>query len=367
METTSAWSLLKETYNDWSEDRAPRLAAALAYYAVFAIAPLLIIVIAIAGLFFGETEVRQTIVSQLGGLIGQNGSQALEALIEGARKPTAGIIATVIGVVTLLLAASGLFGQLQDALNTIWEVQPKPNQGIWGTIRSRFLSFSMVLGIGFLLLVSLVISAGLSALGTVVVGDQYGETLLWKVVNFVVSFGVTTLLFAMIFKILPDVKIAWSDVWIGALATAALFTLGRFLISLYLGQAAPESSYGAAGSLIAILIWVYYTAQILFMGAEFTQVYARSYGSRIEPTENAIPVTEEARAQQGMPRESAVAAAAKADERPTGAAKGEQKRPQRAAEAATAGASTSAAASTIIAFVIGLLVGRRRKQPSSHT
>lgn len=356
METTSVWGLLKETYSDWSEDRAPRLAAALAYYAVFAIAPLLIIVIVIAGLFFGEAEVRQSIVSQLGGLIGQNGGQALDALIEGARKPAAGVIASVIGVVTLLIAASGLFGQLQDALNTIWEVQPKPNQGIWGTIRSRFLSFSMVLGIGFLLLVSLVVSAALSALGTMVVGDQYGETLLWKGVNFVVSFGVTTLLFAMIFKILPDVKIDWSDVWIGALATAALFTLGRFLISLYLGQAAPESSYGAAGSLIAILIWVYYSAQILFMGAEFTQVYARSYGSQIEPAENAVPVTEEARAQQGMPRAGAVAAAAAADQQPAGAA-----------SPATAGPSTTAAASTMLAFVIGLLVGRRRKQHSSHS
>lgn len=361
METARVWGLLKDTYTDWSEDRAPRLAAALAYYAVFAIAPLLIILIAIAGLFFGETEVRQSIVSQLGGLIGQNGGQALDALIEGARKPSAGILATVIGVVTLLIAASGLFGQLQDALNTIWEVQPKPDQGIWGTIRSRFLSFGMVLGIGFLLLVSLVISAALSAVGTMAVGDQYGETLLWKVVNFVVSFGVATLLFAMIFKILPDVKINWSDVWIGALVTATLFTLGRFLISLYLGQAAPESTYGAAGSLIAILIWVYYSAQILFLGAEFTQVYARSYGSRIEPAENAVPVTEQARAEQGMPRQGAVAAAAKADDRP---AKRDREQPQ---AAPAAGASTSAAASTMLAFAIGLLVGRRRKQNSSHS
>ncbi len=371
MNPTAVWSLLRETFNDWSEDRAPRLAAALAYYTVFALAPLLIIVIAIAGLFFGETEVRDSILSQVGGLIGENGREAIDAMIQGARKPAAGIIATVIGVVTLLLAAGGLFGQLQDALNTIWEVQPKPGRGIMGTIKDRFLSFSMVLGVGFLLLVSLMISAALSAVGTLVAGDAYAETLLWQLVNFVVSFVATTLLFAMIFKILPDVKIAWRDVAIGAVATAALFALGRFAISLYLGKAAPESTYGAAGSLVALLLWVYYSAQILFMGAEFTQVYAKTYGSRIQPAENAVPVTEDARAEQGMPRKEVVdATAALADGKaatPAAAAALVQDKGKPAAQAASISSQSVpkvATAGAAVAFVIGLLVGRRHKASS---
>ena len=310
MKNPSMWGLVKDTFISWDEDRAPRLAAALSYYTIFALAPLLIIAIAIAALFFDEAQVRTSILEQLGGLIGSSGRQAIEAMIEGARQPTTGTIATIIGVITLLIAAGGLFGVLQDALNTIWEVQPKPGRGIWGMLKDRFFSFAMVLGTGFLLLVSLLISTALAATGKLVAGEAYGQTLMWRGISFVVSFGVTSLLFTLIFKVLPDAKIRWRDVWIGAVVTAALFSLGRFLISWYLGHTATESSYGAAGSLVALLIWVYYSSQILFLGAEFTQVYAQAYGADIKPTKNAVRVTEGERTQQGMPSQETVVAAA---------------------------------------------------------
>lgn len=351
MKKPSMLSLLKETFVSWDEDRAPRLAAALSYYTIFALAPLLIIAIGVAALFFDEAEVRRNILTELGGLIGRSGREAIEMLIDGARKPTTGMIATAIGLVTLLIAAGGLFGQLQDALNTIWEVQPKPGRGIWGMLRDRFLSFAMVLGSGFLLLVSLLLSTALAAMGQWAGGEAYGETTMWRIVNFVVSFGVTALLFAMIFKVLPDAKVRWKDVWIGAVATAALFSLGRYLIGLYLGQAAPESTYGAAGSLVALLIWIYYSSQILFLGAEFTQVYATTYGSRIEPTENAVRVTEAERAQQGMPSAETVATAVALEGTPS--ARGRQPATARAAS------SKLELAKMGVAFVAGALLGRR--------
>jgi membrane protein len=202
----------------------------------------------------------------------------------------------------LLLGATGLFGQLQDALNTIWEVQPKPDRGIMGIIKDRFLSFTMILGVSFLLLVSLVISAALTFVNNYFSELLGGFTIVAQILNIVISIGVITLIFAMIFKILPDVEIAWNDVWIGALVTAVLFTIGRTLIGIYLGSTATTSAYGAAGSLIVILLWVFYSSQILFIGAEFTQVYARLQGSRIRPAENARALTETERAQQGAPR-----------------------------------------------------------------
>lgn len=306
MNKKAMWDLLKETFKSWDEDHAPRLAAALAYYTIFALAPLLIIAIAVAAMFFDEAQVRQNMLSEVGNIIGQNGRQAIEAMLEGASKPTTGLIATVVGMVTLLVASGGLFNQLQDALNTIWEVQPKPGRGISGIIKDRFLSFVMVIATGGLLLISLIISTALSAAGKFLVGDVATQALLWQAINLGVSFGISTLLFAVIFKVLPDAKVRWHDVWIGAAATAALFTLGRFLIGWYLGHAATESSYGAAGSLVALLMWVYYSAQLLFLGAEFTQVYANAHGVRIEPTANAIRVTKEQRAQQGMPHKSIV-------------------------------------------------------------
>jgi membrane protein len=294
------WALLKETFSEWNKDKASRLAAALAYYTIFSLAPLLIIVIAIAGAVFGEEAARGEIVGQIRGLVGKDGAEVIQTAIENASQPAEGIVASVISFVVLVFGATGVFAQLQDALNTIWEVQPKPGRGIVNVIRSRFLSFTMVLGIGFLLLVSLVLSAALAALVNFLGNLLPGLSFLWEIFNFVLGFAVTTLLFGLIFKTLPDVKITWGDVWIGAVITSLLFSIGRFLLGQYLGQSTFGSTFGAAGALVIILAWVDYAAQILFFGAEFTQVYARKYGSKIVPSENAIPVTEEARAQQGM-------------------------------------------------------------------
>ena len=296
--------LLKETFDEWSEDKASRLAAALAYYTIFSLAPLLIIAIAIAGSIFGEEAARGEIVGQIQGLVGKSGAEVIETAIENANQPKTGTLASIVGIIALLFGATGVFSQLRDALNTIWEVQPKPGRLVKGFIRQNFLSFTMVLGIGFLLLVSLIISAILAALNTYFSNLLPGFDALWQIANFLISFGISTLLFAMIFKFLPDVKITWGDVLIGAAITSLLFSIGRFLLGLYLGNGSFGSAYGAAGSLVVILAWVYYAAQILFLGAEFTQVYARKYGSQIVPDKNAVPITEEAREQQGIPRKS---------------------------------------------------------------
>jgi membrane protein len=292
--------LLKETFKEWQEDKASRLAAALAYYTAFSLAPLLIIVIAIAALVFGEQAAQGEIVGQIQGLVGKQGAEAIEEMIENSRQPTTGIIATLISFGILLFGATNVFAQLQDALNTIWEVAPKP--GVKGLVKTRFISFTMILGVGFLLLVSLILSAVLAVLGNYLGSLVPGIQFFWSTLNFFISFGVITLLFALIYKFLPDVKITWSDVGIGAAITALLFTIGKSLIGLYLGNSSVGSTYGAAGSFVVVLLWVNYSAQILLFGAEFTQVYANRYGSRIVPTPDAVPLTEKARAQQGMPR-----------------------------------------------------------------
>jgi membrane protein len=301
IENSSFWAITKATFADWKEDKVPRLAAALAYYALFSIAPMLIIVIAIAGIFFGEEAARGQILGQVAGLVGERGAAAIQDIVVAASEhPKTGVLATVVGVGALLLGAAGLFGQLQDALNTIWEVETKANRSWKDVIRDRFAPFTMVLGIAFLLLTSLVVSAAVAALGKYLGGFMPGAETAMQAVTFVLSFAIVTLLFAMIYKILPDAKVAWSDVWIGAAATALLFTAGKLLIGLYLGRSSTTSAYGAAGSLVVVLLWVYYSAQILFLGAEFTQVYARARGAGIRPKENAKPATEEVRAQQGM-------------------------------------------------------------------
>lgn len=303
MNFKTIWQLLKETFKEWSEDKASRLSAALAYYTIFSLAPLLIIVIAIAGSVFGEEAARGQIVGQIQGLVGTSGAEVIETAIENANQPATGTIASIISIIALLFGASGVFAELQDALNTIWEVTPKPGMGVKGFVRNRFLSFAMILGIGFLLLVSLVISAALAALNSYFSHLVPGVDFLWSIANFLISFGVITLLFAMIYRFLPDVEITWNDVWIGAAITSLLFVIGKSILGIYLGNSSFGSAYGAAGSLVIILAWVYYAAQILFFGAEFTQVYATKYGSQIVPTKNAMPVTEEARAQQGIPHE----------------------------------------------------------------
>lgn len=306
--------LLKETAKEWSEDKSSRLAAALAYYTIFSLAPLLIIVIAIAGFIFGKDAAQGEIVGQLQGLLGRDAAQGIQTVLANAgKKSSGGIITTILNFGILIFGASGVFAQLQDAMNTVWEVAPKPGQGIKQVIRTRLLSFSMILVIGFLLLVSLGLSAGLAVVGNLMSNLLPGFGFLWQLLNFAISFGVITLLFAMIFKILPDAKIAWGDVWLGAGLTALLFAIGKLLIGLYLGNASVGSAYGAAGSLVVLLIWVYYSAQIMFFGAEFTQVYARHYGSRIVPADHAVAVTDEAQARQGMPRTEDVKARARQD------------------------------------------------------
>jgi membrane protein len=223
-------------------------------------------------------------------MVGEQGAKAISDMIQNANQPKEGTIATVLSVVTLVFGASGVFGELQSSLNTIWRVQPKPGRGLWGVIHDRFLSFAMVVGVAFLLLVSLIISTVLTALGTLL--NQLPEALHWiaQGLNVGVSFLAITLLFAMIFRVLPDVKISWWDVWLGAIVTAALFTVGKTAIGLYLGHSAMASSYGVAGSFVVFLVWVYYSAQILYFGAELTKVYANQFGSKIVPAENAMPI-----------------------------------------------------------------------------
>ncbi len=274
------WELVKATLSEWLEDNAFRLAAALAYYTVFSLAPLLVIVIAIAGFVFGEEAARGRIVDQMQGLVGPEGAQAVQTMLAASRRSGTGTVATVLGVITLLLGATGAFVELQSALNTVWDVPPREGSGLRGTVRDRLLSFALVLGIAFLLLVSLVVSAGLSAVGAFFGGALPVSAWVLQAANFVVSFAVITLLFAMIFKLLPDLAIAWRDVWVGAGVTSLLFAAGKWLIGLYLGTSGIASTYGAAGSLVILLVWVYYSALILFLGAEFTQVYAERYGSR---------------------------------------------------------------------------------------
>ena len=283
----SIFRLLKEAFIEWQQDKASILAAALAYYTVFSITPLLVIAISIAGAVFGQEAAQGEIVEQINQLVGQQGAEAIETALANADRPQVGSIASIISVVLLFIGASGVFAQLQQALNTVWNVKPKDDEGIWGFIRKRLLSFGMVLAIGFLLLVSLILSAMLSGISKLELNLLPGLTPIWQIVNFALSFGSIALLFALIYKLLPDVKIRWKDVIIGAVITALLFTIGKFLIGLYLGRGSLGSAYGAAGSLIVFLAWVFYSAQILLFGAELTQVYARRYGKKIRPDSHA--------------------------------------------------------------------------------
>jgi membrane protein len=302
MKIKSAFNVVKGTATEFSEDNVLRLSAALAYYAMFSIGPLLAIVVGVAGLAFGHDSVREQIHHSLQGMLGENSAKTVDSMM-AARSHASSLITTIIGIVALLFGAAGVFGQLQDALNTIWEVKTKPGAGVWELIRKRFLSLSMVLGVGFLLLVSLALSTALAGFSHMLNEKFPMGALIGHLVNFMVSFGVITLLFALIFKYLPDVKIPWRKVWIGAIVTALLFTLGKFLLGLYLGRQSTASAYGAAGSVIVILMWVYYASVILLSGAEFTQVYAKQTGAKIVPSKHAELVTEEDRAQQGIPRD----------------------------------------------------------------
>lgn len=279
-----AFNLLKQTFEEWNTDKAPQLAASLAFYTMFSIAPLLIIAIAVAGAIFGEEAAKNQVAAQTSQLLGQQGAEFLQSMVENANKSSSsGIVATLLGVVTLVLGAAGVFNQIKEMLKTIWEVPPKPGKpgiaGVISAIREQFFSISMVLAVGFLLLVSLLISAVLAGVTTFIGGNTGLGAAVLQVLTQVVSFAVITGVFAAMFKYIPGLPIAWRDVLIGAAITALLFTIGKFGLGIYLGQSSTTSSYGAAGSLVLVLLWIYYTAQILFFGAEFTQVYSRKHGS----------------------------------------------------------------------------------------
>jgi membrane protein len=297
MSPKAAFQLLKDSFTEWNADNAPRLGAALAYYTVFSIAPLLVIAIGVAGLVFGEDTARRRLLDQLRDLIDPSSLQAIEEMLKHADTAGRGVVHTVVGGVILLFGALGVFVELTSALNTVWKVQPQPGLGLLRLVKERALSFAMVLVIGLLLLASLVISAVLSALGQWLTSFQLpGGNTLWQDVNVAVSFCLITLLFAVIYKVLPDVHIAWRDVWTGAVVTALLFTAGKQLLGLYLGHANVVSAYGAAGSLVVLLVWVYYSAQVFLFGAEFTRVYARWRGTRLTPRDHATTVAADAHA-----------------------------------------------------------------------
>ncbi|MFL5472851.1 MAG: YihY/virulence factor BrkB family protein, partial [Gemmatimonadales bacterium] len=265
----------------WWNDNVPRLGASLAYYTLFALAPILVVAIAIGGLAFGPEAVRGEIVGQIQGLIGREGAEAVQAMLEGASRPGSSIAATVVGIITFFLGATGAFLELQTALNAIWHVEPKSDGSYWRVlVMQRVISFGLVVAMGFLLLTSLLVSAALAAIHRYMGNAFPGMVVLWEALNVIVSLTVITLLFALIYKVLPDVKLSWRDVWVGGLVTAGLFSIGRLVIGLYLGTASVASTYGAAGSVIVILVWVYYSAQIILLGAEFTRAYVDEFGGR---------------------------------------------------------------------------------------
>lgn len=376
---TGWWPLAKQTLADWWEDKAPRLGASLAFYTVLSLAPLLVLVTPILSTFLGDAAARKGIARQFEQLVGPEGAQAIEVMLkdpevgaavlgEAATQPSAAdgeqarrpheqqpatrpatttiavsdgkgvvtgeqtvavhppkkssspwpsAVAWAISIVVLTFGATNVFAELQDSLNTIWEVKPKPGTGlVWDFVRSRILSFAMVMAIGFLLLVSLVFSTLLEALQAYF-ADSHVQTAaqVWSTANNLATFAVVTALFALMFRVLPDVRLRWRDVFAGAVLTAVLFTVGRHLIGQYLGRVGVGERYGASRSLVALLVWVYYSAQILFLGAEFTKVWSRRHGVRIVPTEVAVPVTEEARAQAGIPHKEVVEAVTEVVER----------------------------------------------------
>ena len=286
----NAFSLLKQTFSEWLADKAPQLGAALAYYTVFSLAPLFLVLLAIIGLLFHNDPAGawNKVTDQLSAFLDKGAVDMVSNIAQKASQPSKGMLATIIGVLLALFGASGVFGQLQDALNTVWGVKAKPGGGIWAFLRSRFLSFAMVGGVCFLLLVSLTLETLLKGFSHWVQGIFPGGIVLALIVYWVFDLAVVILLFAMSFKYLPDAKIQWRDVWIGAAITAILFAIGKWALGLYLGSGSAASAYGAASSLITLLLWVYYSAQILLFGAEFTQVYACAAGRGAKPGEYAV-------------------------------------------------------------------------------
>ncbi|HZQ06284.1 MAG TPA: YhjD/YihY/BrkB family envelope integrity protein [Anaerolineae bacterium] len=289
----------KRVFTEWGEDKVPRLAAALSYYTVFSLAPLLVIAIAIGGLVFGTDVAEKQIIGQLQGLVGAQGAELVAGAVNQTLNKNADIIGLIFGIVTIVLGATGVVGELKDSLNTIWNVAPKPGQGLFKTVFERVISLGMVLGFGFLLLVSLVVSAALTGISGYIGGYVQDWKIVAQLLELVISFGGIALVFAILFKFLPDVKVTWRDVWIGALVTALLFTVGKFALGVYLGNSQIATPFGAAGSLVILLVWVYYAAQILFLGAEITQVYANLYGRGIQAAPDAVPLSDATRVAQG--------------------------------------------------------------------
>jgi membrane protein len=288
----AAYRLFKQTTEEWIADKAPQLGAALAYYTVFSLAPLILILLAIVGIIFRHDPAGawNRIVEQMSYFLDRSAIKVVGDIAQNASHPSKGMLATITGIALALFGASGVFGQLQDALNTIWGVKPKPGSGMREFLRARFLSFAMVAGVCFLLLVSLVFEACLKAFSHSISGSLPGGGGVAFAVYFLFDFAVVAFLFAMMFKFLPDAKIQWRDVWIGGVLTAVFFLVGKWALGLYLGSGAAASAYGAASSLITLLLWIYYSAQILLYGAEFTQVYADHYGSHVEPADYAVRV-----------------------------------------------------------------------------
>jgi YihY family inner membrane protein len=290
------WLMIKATANAWVDDYAPSMGAALSYYTLFSLAPMLIIVIAVAGMVFGEEAAQGEIVGQLRGIVGMEGAVAVEEILKAAREPAKGAVATIVGVVVLLVGATAIFVELQSALDRIWRVPAVEGEsGIWQLLRSRLLSFGLIFGLGFLLIVSLVVSAALAALGKFWSAWFAGWDTVLHLLDFAVSIATFTLVFAMIYKIMPRARVPWRDVWTGAAVTAILFTIGKVLIGLYLGKSGLASGFGAAGSIVVLIAWIYYSAQIFLFGAEYTWVYANRHGSRSREPAPARAITPRAR------------------------------------------------------------------------
>jgi membrane protein len=299
---TAAFALLKQTAIEWIDDKAPQLGAALAYYTVFSLAPLILILLAVIGVLFRNDPngAWSRITEQMSYFLDKSAVDVVQQIAQKASQPGKGTLATIIGIALALFGASGVFGQLQDALNTIWGVKAKPGAGVWGFLRARFISFAMIGGVCFLLLVSLIIEGALKAFSHYIQAQLPGGLAIAMAIYFIFDFAVVVVLFAMIFKVLPDVKVRWHDVWIGSIITAIFFLIGKWALGLYLGSGTAASAYGAASSLITLLLWIYYSSQILLFGAEFTQVYAHSIDARIEPDDYAVCI--EQREQEISPR-----------------------------------------------------------------
>ena len=290
MRVRDVGKLLWDSGMKWWDDKAPRLGAALAFYTALSLSPILLIVIAISGQIFGHDVARAQVVAQMESLVGEEGAKVTQTMLANAWQESSGFVPAVIGIVTLLVGATGVFAQLQDALNDVWGLKPKASIGLWGLLKDRVLSFAMICGLGFLLLVSLAVNAALTALGDYLGGYLPNWSLVLQIFNALLSFFITFALFAMIFKLLPEARIALSDVWIGAGVTTVMFMLGKFVIGLYLGRGAVGSSYGAAGSFVVLLLWIYYSTQIVLFGAELTQLYANRFGWGVVPADKAVPI-----------------------------------------------------------------------------